>query len=214
MIPNDRFGPQVGPTQQRILELLKRRGSLTVGEIGDALDLSAGTVREHLNALGSIDLVARCGTRRDGPGRPYVLYALTPAAERLFPDNSREMLTELVRYLVDSKQIEILERFFVDRVEARKKEALARVHGMTGRERTEEVARIMSENGFMAEVVNSPGGALPVLKLCHCPIRDAVSVTRLPCAAELNFVRELLGESLLRTDFMPAGGHSCSYEGS
>jgi predicted ArsR family transcriptional regulator len=73
-----------------------------------------------------------------------------------------------------------------------------------------EVAAILTELGFMAR---SDGDAASMLHLCHCPIRDLVEVSKVPCRAELRFVRELLGQPLTRLAYIPAGDASCSYRG-
>jgi predicted ArsR family transcriptional regulator len=51
----------------------------------------------------------------------------------------------------------------------------------------------------------------PVLRLCHCPIRDVVDVTRLPCRFEEELVAELLGSAITREEYIPDGQASCSY---
>lgn len=201
----------LGDTQRQLLELLKRRGRLTVSEIGAEFDLAAGTLREHLNALGSRGLVERAGTRKVGPGRPEVVYALSSAAEALFPNKEGELLAALVRYLLATGKAAALEGFFAERVAARRDAAMARVAGKGGSERVAEVARILSDEGFMAEVTELEGDH-PGLNLCHCPLKEAVAATHLPCRAELAFVGELLGKPLTRTTYMPDGDLTCSYQ--
>ena len=71
------------------------------------------------------------------------------------------------------------------------------------------MARILSELGFMAQIDQEEGE--PSLRLCHCPLRALVDVTRIPCVAEIGLIRELLGEELTRLSYIPAGAHSCSY---
>lgn len=59
-------------------------------------------------------------------------------------------------------------------------------------------------------VVEEDDGA-PRLRLCHCPIRELVRSTRIPCVAEIGLIRRLLGEELTRVSYMPAGDTSCAY---
>ena len=72
----------------------------------------------------------------------------------------------------------------------------------------EEASRILSELGFMARPDRGVEGAI---RLCHCPLRDVVEVTTIPCRAELGFIRELLGQELTRLSYIPAGDASCTY---
>lgn len=73
-----------------------------------------------------------------------------------------------------------------------------------------EVARILTEEGFMAEVDTDPEGR-ELLRLCHCPMRSLVDVTKAPCRSELRSVREMLGRHLVRVSYIPAGDTSCCY---
>lgn len=84
-----------------------------------------------------------------------------------------------------------------------------RLDGLTGDTRVDEVARIMTELGFLASAEH--GGGSGRLHLCHCSLRDLVEVSRIPCRAELGFIRELLDEPLTRVASIPAGDSSCSY---
>lgn len=195
----------LGDSRRGLLEALKRLGTATLREAATDLGLSRETVREHLNALGADGLVERAGARRAGPGRPEILYRLTPRAEVLFPARDGEVLADLASWLLDRGEEAALRRFFEQRAARRRGAARARLAGLRGRRRLEEVARILSDEGYMAEVVDGS------LRLAHCPLRSVVAVTRLPCRAELALVESLLGRRLKRTDYLPEGGASCSY---
>jgi len=207
---DDLLGPGLGETQRGILDRLKRRGASAVREIGADLDLAAETVREHLNSLTARGLVRRAGSRKDGPGRPEILYALTETGESLFPQREGRLLGELTRYLIESGGRDVLEAFFERRLADLREEARARIEGLEGRERLEAVAAILTEQGFMAEIVDG-GGAPPRLKLCHCPLAEMVAISTLPCRAEIALVKELIDEPLERLAWMPDGDRTCTY---
>ncbi len=202
-------GPSLGESQRSLLDLLKRRGHATIPALAAEVGLNIETVRGHLKALVQAGFARREGSRRTGPGRPEVVYGLTEEAEALFPRREGETLRELAGYLVKSGQGEVLREFFERRIGGRRADALARVRHLRGRKRVEEVARIFSELGFMAVVEQDDGP--PRLRLCHCPIRELVRSTRIPCGAEIGLIRELLGEELTRVSYMPTGGTSCAY---
>lgn len=199
-----------GESQRRILGHLKRRGPGAIPAIAADLGLNVETVRAHLRALGSEGLVRRSGRRSGGRGRPEVIYELTAAAQPLFPSREGELLRDLAVYLEENGELDVLKRFFADRLSRRRGEAMKRVESLSGPARVEEVARILSEEGFMAEVETDASGRL-TLRLCHCPIRELVAVTNLPCRAELGFVRELLGERPARVSYIPSGAAACCY---
>lgn len=203
------FGPGLGQSQKTILELLMRSGAATLADLEASLELAAETLRDHLKSLAAKGLVERAGVRRDGPGRPHVIYRLTDAGADLFPRREGELLRELATFLVESGRDGLLEEFFTARAERRRAALHRRVAGLEGIERLGEVAQILSEEGFLAEVAASESG--PCIRLCHCPVRDLVAVSQLPCQAEMDLIAELLGGALNRVSFMPNGDPSCTY---
>lgn len=205
----DLFGPGLGETQRNLLLALKERGPSTVTVLSGALGLAPTTLRGHLQALTGQGLVVRHGQQHGKRGRPDVVFALGPEGERLFPQHDGQVLGELIRHLQDREREQVLNEFFAARVAARRSRLLARVSHLRGDERWHEVARILSEEGFMARVETVEGHA--TLYLCHCPIRGVVAETRLPCRYEQALIAELMGAPITRTDYMPDGGISCSY---
>jgi predicted ArsR family transcriptional regulator len=203
--------PGLGDPQRHLLAGLKRRGEATVEELRVA-GLARETVRDHLKSLQARGLVERAGARRSGPGRPEVVYRLTGRGDELFPHRHGELLRELAEFLDDAGREGVLERFFQARGERKRREAGERLAGLEGEARRAEVAAFLSEQGFLAEVAEGGGaGERPRLRLCHCPWRDLVAVSRVPCRAEIALVSELLGEPLTRESFIPDGDSSCTY---
>ena len=198
-----------GARQQELLILLKQSGGGTIPELAERMALNVETVRHHVQVLGKQGLVERRATRARGRGRPEIVYGLSAAAEALFPRREGEVLNALAEHLKATGNEAALQSFFDAYIDARRPAALARVRDLKGRARVEEVARILSELGFMALV---EAGDDPALRLCHCPIRELVGATTIPCRAELGFVRELLGGArLTRLSYIPAGDASCTY---
>jgi predicted ArsR family transcriptional regulator len=201
---------RIGESQGRILEHLKRRGSGTIPEMAEELELGVETIRTHLKSLGSEGLVARRGRRGGGPGRPEILYGLTETAEALFPSQEGKLLRDFATFLREKGRGDLVRDFFDERVERRRGAVRERLEGLGDDARIEEVARMLTEEGFMAEVVTDEEGR-KLLRLCHCPMRNLVEVTKAPCRSELGFVREMLGKGLVRVSHIPAGDTSCCY---
>lgn len=202
--------PALGESQRRALDHLKRRGASTIPVMAEDLGLNVETVRAHVRALRAHGLVVEAGSRRGRPGRPEIVYALAEAADALFPSVEASLLAELATYIERSGRSDLLQGFFEERVAARRAASMERVRGLEGDARLDEVARILSEEGFMA-VTEKDARGRRLLRLCHCPMRNVVAVTGAPCRVELAFVRELLGERLSRESYIPAGDASCSY---
>ena len=207
---DDLHGPGLGASQRTLLERLKRRGESTLAELEEGSELARETLRSHLASLAEQGLVERAGLRRAGPGRPRVVYRLTPRGEALFPRREGELLAELAGHLLERGDRELLERFFTERVERKRTALTARCAGLDEPGKLREIARALSEEGFLAEERVMPGRQAE-LRLCHCPVRALVDVTQLPCRAEMNLVEEILGRPLERRSFIPDGAPSCTY---
>ena len=206
--PRRRRSP--GTTRERLLDTLKRRGPATLGALALVHRLALPTLRAHLAALEAGGLVSRVPVRSKARGRPRHRYALTPAGHARFPQREGELLGEFAGWLAARGGEGEIRRFLEERVAAARAGARERLRGLRGQARLGEVARILSEQGFMAEVEAAQGRS-PVLRLCHCPIRHLVSATRLPCRVELGFVEEMVERSLERVSYIPAGDSSCAY---
>ena len=202
--------PKLNSSQRAIVDLVKYRGRHTIPGLSEVLDLNVETVREHVRKLVQEELVRREGTRSEGRGRPEIVYGLTAHAERLFPRREPEILRLLAEYLQREEHRDVLEGFFDEWIDERKAAATERVAGLSGRDRLDEVADILSELGFMA-VVDDEADGPPRLRLCHCPLRSLVEATKKPCRVEIGLVQELLDAELKRETYIPAGDPSCSY---
>ncbi len=196
-------------SRSRILDHLKRHGSASVPDLAGAFGVSVETVRSQVKALVAEGLVTRSGARREGPGRPELVWGLTQAAEAFFPRREGEILRGFADYLQDQGRQEVLSDYLMRFAAQRRDRALARLEGLEGSERLSEVAEILTEEGYMAEVVE--GGEQDRLRLCHCPLRELVDVTKAPCRAEVGLVRALVGEHLTRVEYLPDGDHACTY---
>lgn len=201
----------VGITQQSILQALRRQGDGTLAGLASQLSLAVPTVREHMNVLLAKGFVREAGRRSDRPGRPSTVYVLTPQGEDLFPLVEGRILRDLATYLIEQGQEEALEAFFDQRAEHTRTDLEKRLEGLTGRQRLEAVANIMTERGFMAEVTEDTPDGKPTIRLCNCPLRHIVSATKIPCRAEIGMLHQLLGRGVLRNDYMPDGDSACSY---
>lgn len=199
-----------GATRDRVLRTLKRRGPATLGTLAGVHRLALPTLRAHLEALEAGGLVSRAPLHEKARGRPRHRYQLTPAGHARFPQREAELLGEFAGWLVAHGRESEIARFLEERVASARAGSHERLRGLRGRARLREVARILSEQGFMADL-EQRSGRTPVLRLCHCPISRFVGATKLPCRMELAFVEEMLSRSLERVSYMPAGDSACAY---
>jgi len=202
---------RIGESKLQILELLKRRGPGTIPSLAADCGLTVETVRAHVRALGAEGLVRQEGARRRGRGRPERVYRLASSARKFFPGRETEVLNALVGFLKDQGRDDLVERFFRRWIAQRRPVLQERLQGLEGPERLEELAKSLTEEGFMAEVDRTDENR-PLLRLCNCPFGGLIAATVEPCRSEMGLVCEMLGAPLERIDHIPSGDHLCSYE--
>src|SRR6266849_1137307 len=86
-----------------------------------------------------------------------------------------------------------------------------RLAGLDFEGRVRELAKLATEHGHMAEVVELAGGGLAI-RHCHCPIQDVAARTGLPCMNEQQMYERLLGAPVTRSTWMREAAGDCTYE--
>jgi predicted ArsR family transcriptional regulator len=157
-----------GETRQQILLLLRRKGPMTAGELSDELGIGSVGVRQHLALLERDGLVQTSGVRRS-VGRPSHLYALTAAAEALFPKAYDHLLIDALEFVKAQGGEEAINRLFEARRKRLHVEYAPRLEGRSLPERVAELASILNEHGYMCEWRRLPDGAIELVEH-NCPI--------------------------------------------
>src|SRR5438270_57197 len=149
------------PAKRReLLLLLKKRGEAGADELADQFGVTASAIRQQLDLLAEEGLVAH-REDRGSRGRPRHRYHLTPEAEVLFPKTYSELTNELLDYVRDSDP-DLVEAIFERRRQRRVEGAVARLAGMSFPERVAELARILDEDGYLADFEALPDGTFLV----------------------------------------------------
>ena len=189
-----------------ILAFLKTHGHATLGEIAAHLEISKQGALRHLEALEASGLAGVAPAEAHRPGRPESVYRLTAAAGEHFPDGHRELTGELVDFM----STEQLKQFFERRAARLEAEYAPRLAGLDFEARVRELAKLASEHGHMAEVVELGEGGLAI-RHCNCPIQDVAARTGLPCVNEQQMYERLLGAEVARTTWMADAADDCTY---
>jgi len=190
-----------------ILAFLKTRGHATLGEVAAHLEVSKQGALRHLEALEASGLaVVAAPAEAHRRGRPENVYRLTAAAGEHFPDGHRELTGELVDFVTQEQ----LQHFFEKRAARLEAEYAPRLAGLDFEGRVRELARLATEHGHMAEVVDIGDGELAI-RHCNCPIQDVAARTGLPCLNEQHMYERLLGGDVKRTTWMAEAADDCTY---
>ena len=192
--------------KQEILAYLKIHAGAPLNDVARHLGVSRQAALRHLESLHRAGLVDFNPEARRAPGRPGHLYHLTPLAATRFPGGHRELAGELVQFVGN----DALDRFFAARTARIEAEYASRMQGNDLRSRAVELARLATERGHMAEVVETEDGSIAI-RQCHCPIGDVAMESRTPCRHELEMYERLLGAGVARAAFMPDQDSTCTY---
>jgi predicted ArsR family transcriptional regulator len=198
---------------ERVLMLLKMRGSLPAAALGRMLGTSGEAARQQLARLAEDGLVAAVSQAR-GVGRPAQYWTLTPAGQARFPDTHAALTVQLVSLLRDSLGEVALDSVISAR-EAQTLEAYRQALSSTTdlRARVEALARLRAEEGYMSDWWQETDGTL-VLAENHCPICAAATACQGFCRSELDVFRQVLGPDadVRRSEHILAGARRCAYE--
>ena len=200
------------PTRRALLEALKRDGPLDVRSLAARLQRSTMAVRLHLKDLEEKGFVEGAAAKQ-ARGRPPRRFSLTPAAERFFADGHAALALELLSAGLEAPGKLGLPDL-LETLTRRKVEAYQRFMPRRGstRLRLEALARLRSQEGYMAVVESRDRGSFALVEN-HCPIGKAARACPDLCDAECRVFREVLGDSvtIAREEHLLAGGSRCVY---
>lgn len=212
-MPTRRLGPvlaELPETRRTLLVTLRKRGEARADELAQALGITVSAVRQHLQSLAAADLVVHRDAR-PGPGRPRRSYRLAPAAEALFPKAYGELTLELLDHLADEDPA-IVQRVFERRRAARVARVRARLEGRSFDARVAELARLLDEDGYLADCERLADGSYRI-RQHNCAVLAVARRFGHACTSELAFLREVLPDAkVTRVAHILSDSHACVYE--
>ena len=199
-------------TRRAITKLLKTEGPTDSAKLADALGLTTMAVRQHLYALQSEGLVT--AEERPVPiGRPAKFWRLTAEADRLFPEAYAELSVALIDSIKESFGDDGLDRVLASRFARQQTDYQKRIRpGDPLEKRLKALARVRTEEGYMAEVRKEDDGSFLLVEN-HCPICAAANACQGFCSTELDLFRSVLGPTVTveRVQHIIAGDLRCVY---
>ncbi len=191
-----------------ILLALKRTQPLTAKQLAHQLGVSVNAIRHHLKELEAEALIAY-GREQRGVGAPTFAYRLSPDGEDLFPRAYEETLTQLLQRVAQQGGRQAAVGLFEDHYRDLTHQLQAELAGAAASERLDLVARLMNEQGYMAEWQEAAGTFR--LSEHNCAIRAVAERFPEVCAAEERFLRDVLGAAVERRAHIASGCNACEY---
>jgi predicted ArsR family transcriptional regulator len=199
-------------TRRAIVKLLKTEGALDSARLARKLRVTPMAVRQHLYALQKEKLVN--AEERPVPlGRPAKFWRLTREADRLFPDAYAELSLALIDAVGETFGDSGVDRLLQTRLARQKREYAMRVdRHVTLAKRLQQLAKVRTEEGYMAEVAPDGPDAFVFLEN-HCPICAAATACQGLCATEIELFEFVLGPrvDIVRTEHIVHGERRCAY---
>ncbi len=197
-------------TRQRILEILKQNGTATVEDLGKELQLTPVTIRHHLDILRSENLVqAPKVRRRDTPGRPQHVYALTEEADNYFPKNYAGLADAMLQEVHERSTPDEVHSFLNGIAQRIAAEAPIAAPNETMQQRMERITKFMNEKGYSTSYEQVDNGFL--LRAINCPYRDLTRDHSDVCVVDQAMLRTLTGQVPQRLDSIANGSSACTY---
>ncbi len=197
-----------GTPAEAVLQVLLRRGPMTVKELQEALQLSSTAVRLHLNRLQTAGLVVTAEERR-GVGRPVKVYYLTEKARMAMGSHSDTLaltLLEEILRLEGPEKVRLLLRRVSDRLAVTYSQEVrsANVH-----RRAQELVQALAQRGIVAEVVEDENAI--AIREYTCPYHELAQDYRAICEMEQSMMSQVLGLPVELNECMMDGHRGCVF---
>jgi predicted ArsR family transcriptional regulator len=192
----------------RLLGLLRTHGPQTALELAHRIGIGPVSVRAQLRDLEARGLVVR-STEHRPVGRPVARYALTPAADSMFPKRYDLFAAKLLETLVSELGIDTLRKILAHWEEALRAyldERLPR----DPKARLDALADHQSAHGFMAEVRRDSSGVALVER--NCPIAAIAAKYPEICEREAALFSRTLGWKTKLVSCQAHGDTCCVFQ--
>jgi DeoR family suf operon transcriptional repressor len=197
------------PTQRRVLVEVKRQGDATADELAVTLEISSSAVRRHLSALRVAGLIT-ARQDRGQPGRPADRYHATDRSELLFT-TSDNLSLELLEH-IEQEDPALVDRVFDRRRHRLVNNAKGNLFGQPLDQRVRILTEMLDAQGYLADFEKLDDDHYRI-NLHSCPMWTVANRYRQACAAELDFLRDLVPDATVqRATHKTNGAHTCAYD--
>ncbi len=182
--------PKFHSTKDKILELLKKTGFMSVNDLTERINITHMAIRKHLNQLEKDDLI-QSSELKQPMGRPLQLYSLADRGERLFPKNYEGITLEFLHDIEKSYGAKLVEELFKKREGRLTEEISARLTHLPDSDKVKELVRIQNEKGYMADFTQLEANTFELVEH-NCPILAVAQEYTVACSCETRMFQEIL----------------------
>jgi predicted ArsR family transcriptional regulator len=203
----------VSDVQQQILMLIKQQGESTNAEIADYLNVSYEAVRQQLRQMEAAQLVVARSHHSGGQrtGRPTRYYALSAAAEHLFPKAYDELAVEMIDTVVAALGPDALRQVLASFTDEQVRLWAPRLHNKALTERLEALKDIYLEGDVYMEVSEDQASGDLHLVERNCPFLNVATRRPALCSVTISTLSRLLGHVVTRERRFQDGDGRCVF---
>jgi predicted ArsR family transcriptional regulator len=205
-----------GQTRSAVIRLLLESGSITAGQIGEQLGLSAAGVRRHLDVLidmGEAESAPAAPWQQAGRGRPAKRYRLTATGRAKLDHSYDDLASAAMRQLREIGGDEAVRSFARQRIDSILSgvEAAASDADEEIEATAERIAGALSKAGYVA-TTTQVGGPIHGVQICqhHCPVSHVAEEFPELCETERQAIAEVLGTHVQRLATIVNGDCACT----
>ena len=205
-----------GHTRRAVVQLLLESGSITAGQIGDRLGVSAAGVRRHLDALieaGEAEAVPAAPWQQAGRGRPAKRYRLTPTGRGKLDHAYDDLASAAMHQLREIGGEDAVRTFARQRIDAILSDVQAADSTADAdvEAAAERIAGALTKAGYVATTTRV-GGPIHGVQICqhHCPVSHVAEKFPELCETEQQAMAEVLGTHVQRLATIVNGDCACT----
>ena len=192
----------------RVLKSIQIRGRASIKDVAADLGVTASAVRLHLAQLQASGAI-HAEKVREGVGRPYHVYSLTPQAHDLFYKDYGDLARLLLEEVSESQGPDEMQDV-LGRVGARLAEKYRdQVPGQDLAERVKAWAELLDQRGVTVEIERIDDGF--ILREYGCLYQNVAAENRAICEMERQVMARLLGSGVRLTQCMMDGHRGCQF---
>ena len=192
----------------KVLKAIQLRGRASIKDVAADLGVTASAVRLHLTQLQASGAI-RADKVREGVGRPYYVYSVTPQAHNLFRKDYGELaklLLEEVSATQGADALQAVLRRVGDRLATMYRD---QVGGQELADRVMAWAELLDDRGVSVKVEQTDDGF--VLQEYGCPYQNVATENRAVCEMERQVMVRLLESGVRLTQCVLDGYRGCQF---
>ena len=192
----------------RVIRVIQVRGKVSIKDLAADLDVTASAVRMHLAQLRASGAI-RAEKVREGVGRPYYVYSLTPEAHDMLYQEPGDLARILLEEVSETQGPDALQTI-LRRVGTRLADKYRdQIPEQELPERVRALAELLEQRGLVVEIQETGDGYL--FREYGCPYRNAAVGNRAVCDMEQQVIARLLGSGVKLTECVLDGHRACEF---